>query len=83
MQKASAISLFDTIKNNTVTNLEETGKSVLEELKNNKIDIIEIEDGMLGYVNEGKIIKLPINKSFELDNIKINNKDIYNEFYSC
>jgi len=36
---------------------------------------------MLGYIQNNKIIKLPINQTVSIENITINNIDIYNEYY--
>lgn len=76
-QKASAIKLFDNIKR---TNIQQNN-NIIKKLGEYNIDIIEIEEGMLGYIKSGKLIKLPINKSIEVNDIIIDNIDIYNEYY--
>jgi len=77
-QKASAIKLLDTIQEQKKP-LQ--NNYLLEELQKAGIQIIEIEEGMLGYIQNNKIIKLPINQTVSIENITINNIDIYNEYY--
>ena len=76
LQKMRAVQLFNVndLNKDEITN-------VLDFLKENKITIIEIEDGMLGYISDSKIIKIPMNKTLEVAGKQINNKDIYFEFY--
>lgn len=76
-QKASAIKLF----NNVQKQVNTTPVGVVESLSKVGISLIEIEEGMLGYIENGKLVKLPINKTLAINDIIINNIDIYNEYY--
>lgn len=76
-QKASAIKLLDNVQNQT-TNIK---IDAVESLNKMGISLLEIEEGMLGYIDNGKIVKLPINKTLTINDVIINNIDIYNEYY--
>lgn len=78
LQKMRAIQMF-----NVNEPKKESVSNILDWLKDNKIEIIEIEDGMLGYIEKGKIVKIPMNKTLGVAGREIFNKDIYMEFYHC
>lgn len=83
-QKAASIQLLnssESIKENVETNNKQK-VNLFKFLQNNGINIIEIEDGMLGYISDNKIIKLPINKSIVIGSTELKNIEIYNEFYN-
>lgn len=88
LQKMRAIQLFnndeiistETKENNSLNQSSIT--ETLEFLSDNGIQIIEIEDGMLGYLLNGKIVKVPINKTLDVAGRKIKNINIYSEFYN-
>lgn len=81
-QKAASIKLFDDINTNIISVTDkQDDNNVIDNLSKLGVSIIEIEDGMLGYIENNKIVKLPINKTLLLDTVSINNIDIYNDFY--
>ncbi len=80
-QKASSIQLFNNLNTEKKEIKSENKTDILKFLSENGINIIEIEEGMLGYIDSNKIVKLPINKTISLESLEIKNIDVYNEFY--
>ena len=80
-QKASSIQLFNEVRNEQQEVQTEKKTDILKFLSENGINVIEIEEGMLGYISNNKIVKLPINKTISVETLEIKNIDIYNEFY--
>jgi len=81
-QKMAAVSIFrDDKKEMAKTIIETSAQEITQILKENDINIIEIEEGMLGYINGNNIKKLPINNHIIVNNNKIENRLIYKEFY--
>lgn len=80
-QKASSIQLFNEVRSEQQEVQTEKKTDILKFLSENGINVIEIEEGMLGYIANNKIVKLPINKTISVETLEIKNIDIYNEFY--
>ena len=80
-QKVASIKLFDEKDNPLSVESNSENKKFTGFLSDFGINLIEIEDGMLGYIENNKIVKLPINKSLTLGSATIDNMDIYKEYY--